>query len=112
MYERLDDFLYWISERECIRIRKAAGDPKPWSNDPVFQTAYFCNVHREDDKVTKWIRRNWTCHDTVSRHLVAMALARFVNKPKTLEALTFNVEQLSWRACHMPNDTNLSSHVD
>lgn len=54
---------YWIAERESIRILKEdgeRGDWRPWSNDPIFQTTYFCNVRREDDKVTRWIRQNWT----------------------------------------------------
>jgi hypothetical protein len=28
----------------------------PWTADPVMATVRFCNVHREDDKVTQWIR--------------------------------------------------------
>lgn len=54
-YDRLR---YWITEREKIRFAKNEDHPKPWSDDPIFQTCYFCNVHREHDKVTKWVFKN------------------------------------------------------
>lgn len=31
----------------------------PWSNDPIFQNVYFCNVYRECDKVTGYLRDNF-----------------------------------------------------
>jgi hypothetical protein len=52
-------FIYWIKERETVRNLKEMGLPKPWSIDPVFQVTYFCNVNREHDKVTRWIRENY-----------------------------------------------------
>lgn len=53
--------VYWIIERENIRLKKEAGDPAPWSSNPVMQETYFCNINREDDTVTRWIRENWVC---------------------------------------------------
>ncbi len=76
----------WIEEREGIRLRKEAGQPKPWSKDPVFQTTYFCNVHREDDKVTKWIRYRYAS-PAVPYFDVNLAFARFINWPDTLECM-------------------------
>jgi len=54
-----EQLIYWINERENIRLKKEAGESPPWSSNPVMQVTYFCNVNREDDKVTKWIRDNW-----------------------------------------------------
>ena len=45
-------------EREQIRLRRAAGDPRPWSLDPMFENK-FTNVRREDDRTTRWIMNNW-----------------------------------------------------
>jgi hypothetical protein len=82
-------FQYWISEREAIRIKKEQEHLKPWSNDLVFQTTYFCNVNRENDKVTKWIRENWTPQKLgLDTYEYAMVLARFLNWPPTLDCLT------------------------
>lgn len=83
---------YWISEREKIRVAKESGAPKPWSADWVFQEIYFCNVRREDDRVTRWIRSNWS-PDKVGwdDYEYAMVLARFLNWPDSLAKLTPNM---------------------
>ena len=75
--------IYWIEERYKIYLQKEAGLPKPWSNDPVFQETYFCNVHRENDKVTKWIRQNYN-HSHMNMPEFNMIVARLVNKPSSL----------------------------
>jgi alpha-glutamyl/putrescinyl thymine pyrophosphorylase clade 1 len=50
-------FFDWCIEREAILIRREAGEPPPWSRDPVFQKGRFLNVFREDDKGTKAVLR-------------------------------------------------------
>ena len=45
-------------ERYNILLKRRAGLPKPWSDDTIFQTEYFCNVHRENDRTTEWFRNN------------------------------------------------------
>ena len=50
-------FFDWCIEREAIRVRREAGQPPPWSQDPVFQKGRFLNVFREDDKGTKAVLR-------------------------------------------------------
>ena len=47
---------YWVAERERIRVRKESGQPFPWTDDPILATYRFCNVRREDDRVTIWVR--------------------------------------------------------
>ena len=80
-----DRLVAFIIERESVRRRREAGEPRPWTSDPILQRYRFCNVHREDDEVTRWIRVNWrepysSCEDLW--HL--MVLARWVNEPGTL----------------------------
>lgn len=48
---------HWVYERELIRIRKEAGETF-LTEDPILRTYRFCNVRREDDRVTVWIREN------------------------------------------------------
>lgn len=79
----IDQLCYWIEEREKIRELKTAGYEKPWSRDPVFQHTYFCNVHREDDRVTKWIRENFSQH-LIQDYEWLMGMARLLNKPESL----------------------------
>jgi hypothetical protein len=54
--EALNTLWYWIREREAIRIKKEAGEPRPWTKDYYLNTLHFCNVRREDDRGTKEIR--------------------------------------------------------
>lgn len=81
--------IYWIQEREAIRIKKETGHGKPWSNDHVFQTTYFCNVHREDDKVTRFIRRMYNPYYDDPMFVYNIVLARFINWPNTLSSLGY-----------------------
>ena len=90
----INDLVHWIVEREQVRIRKECDKPKPWSQDPILQTTRFCNVRREDDKVTKWLRKNWFDPHALHPNLAFSAcLARVVNWPATLEQLGF---PLTW----------------
>ena len=78
-----------MTERENIRQRKEMGLPKPWSSDPVFQNTYFCNVHREHDKVTKYIRRMYNPHYADNKFVMNLVFARFINWPQTLEKIGY-----------------------
>lgn len=86
----MERFLYFIRERESIRLKKEAGEPKPWTDDSILQSYRFCNVRRMDDKVSQWLLKNW--YEPNFDHpdmLVACALARFINKPESLAAIGF-----------------------
>lgn len=92
-------FVYFVKERDNIRyLKDEVGVEKPWSIDPVFQHTYFCNIDREKDRVTKWMRETHRVATTLTHdknHLRAHELmtaanyvmARFVNKPSSLEEL-------------------------
>ena len=76
---QITQLLYFIGERESIRIRRANGEP-PWTDDQIFRENRFCNVRREDDRVTRWIAENRrTPHADDPDLWFAMAIARFVN---------------------------------
>jgi len=93
--ERTELVAYFIREREAIRIKKENGEPRPWSDDPIFEKFRFTNVRREDDRVTRWIKYHWRDPYNAHKNLtLAMAMARFVNWPPTLEELGF---PLRWR---------------
>lgn len=54
----VEKFLYWIRERHSIHNKRNNLESPPWSSDPVFQTEFFTNPWREDDKTTIWFREN------------------------------------------------------
>jgi len=86
--QNADKLVYWVQERDRIRQLKEAGAPKPWTSDWVFQQTYFCNVRREDDKVTRWIREHWSNPGNPNFE-VAMVAARLLNWPPTLGIVGF-----------------------
>lgn len=88
--DRLAVLRRYMKEREHVRILKDAGEPKPWTKDPMLLNYRFCNVRREDDAVTRWIKTNW--RDPYAEHhnlYIAMILARLLNWPDTLEDIGF-----------------------
>lgn len=81
------DFFLYAQERYRILLNRRAGLPRPWTHDPILQGYRFCNVFREDDSTTQWIRgvvheRAYTTH-----LLGAMVIARWFNRVGTLKRL-------------------------
>ena len=58
--ENIERFCYWINERHSIYQRRLSGAPPPWTDDPILQEYKFTNPFRENDRVTVWMRQNWT----------------------------------------------------
>jgi alpha-glutamyl/putrescinyl thymine pyrophosphorylase clade 1 len=87
----LKDLAYWIHEREEMREAKEFGKPKPWTQDPILQSYKFCNVHREDDRVTRWFALNWRGpkYWEEPNFIASMIFGRTINWPSTLERLGF-----------------------
>ena len=81
---------YFANERERIRIKKDGGFPRPWSVDPVLSTYKFCNVFRRDDRVSRWLIKNWYEPNVGHPNLwFASVIARQINWPDTLEKIGF-----------------------
>lgn len=77
-----------MKEREAIRVKKEAGKDKPWTDDEILQRYRFCNVHREDDRVTKWITEHWRDPFATNPDVwFLMSAARWVNWPDSLQEL-------------------------
>lgn len=87
---RTDDLFYWIKERYATFLKKEAGKPKPWTEDVILSSYRFCNVHREKDKVTRWITENWRTPHAYDPYLwFALVMARLINQPASLEQIGF-----------------------
>lgn len=97
-YKVLSQFWYWIVERENVRVRREGGQPRPWSSDAIFQTQHFCNVRREDDRITKEIHAVIRSHEVPVEDLPYWyTIARMFNKPETLDrALTAWFNNAHW----------------
>lgn len=108
---RLDDFWSFVNERHATYIRKSIRDGESYlhvpegydarcfdwaargtagyvTRDPIISQYRFCNVFRELDRVTKWIRYNIRRRYADHEHLWFMlAIARTINWPDTLQRL-------------------------
>jgi hypothetical protein len=108
---RYKELFAWMRERHSIYTKRAAGKPKPWTKDPILQQYRFCNVYRELDTVTQWINDNWRITGINDPHLwFSMVVARLVNRPDTLDELTYNMFDMGktgvtkWDAKEFLND--------
>lgn len=98
--ERIEEWAYWITEREAMRKRKEKNtDPTRtvFSSDPVMASTRWCNVRRMDDKVSVWLIENWyptqdkaaNWLDVAPNLLMVSALAaRMINRTDTLSHIT------------------------
>ena len=84
----ISDFFHWINERQRMYLKKEAGKPWPWTDDPILRDYFFCNVYREQDTVTKWIAENWRNRKAPPNIMIFnMIVARFFNWPPTLKSI-------------------------
>lgn len=89
-YSQQRKYFATAKERHSIYLRRDGNTSPPWTDDPIFEKYKFCNLFREHDKVTIWIKENW--REPYSDHPnlpFAMALARLINWPPTLEEIGF-----------------------
>lgn len=78
----------WMTERYAIHLRRESGQQKPWTADRIFLSYRFCNVFRELDTVTIWIRKQ--IREPFKDHPLLwfmLAIARYINHPPTLAEL-------------------------
>lgn len=82
-----EKLVYWIVEREAMRLKKERGDPPPYSTNKIMAETRFTNVRREDDKVTHYLARSpW--RDKWNVNMPArMTLARMVNYIPSLRSI-------------------------
>lgn len=99
--DTMKDFFKFISERHQIYLNRQTGMSFPWTEDEILQTYSFCNVFRELDTVTIWLRENWREPYADHPNLpFAMAMARQINWTETLSEIGFPEE---WNPEHAKN---------
>ena len=52
-------FYRFVKAREMVRRNKAAGYPKPWTDDTILQNYKFTNVHRHHDRTSHELRNEF-----------------------------------------------------
>lgn len=85
---RVEAFSAYARARHNIYLKRAAGWPGPWTDDPILRDGRFCNIFRELDTVTQWIEKHIRQPYADHPHLWFMlAIARYINWPPTLAYL-------------------------
>lgn len=82
---------YWqfAAERQRIFLRRAAGAPPPWTDDPIMRRYKFCNSYRASDRVSQFLIRD-VIHDAevdADDMLLRIVLFRLFSKIETWRAL-------------------------
>lgn len=83
-------FFAFMREREQVRLRKEAGLPRPWTDDPILQEFKFTNVRRHYDWTTTKLRETfYQEHRDDDRRAILMncALARYFGTFEFMEAV-------------------------
>lgn len=84
--------LYWkfAYERQKAFEARAAGQPGPWSDDPIIARYKFCNVYRAADRVSQYMIRD-VCYndqpDAPSDRLFQIVAFRIFSNIATWESL-------------------------
>lgn len=96
----IERFFAYAREREAIRVRrKAEVLPRPpWTDDEILQNYRFCNVFREDDKVTRWFK-NHVREPMRGKPgvLLATVIFRWFNRIETGEAIFCQTDMFASR---------------
>jgi alpha-glutamyl/putrescinyl thymine pyrophosphorylase clade 1 len=84
--------LYWIfaARRQGAFERRLAGQPWPWTSDPILQQFKFCNVFRASDRVSQYLIRHVVyreASDTPEDRLFQIVAFRTFSKPETWEGV-------------------------
>jgi hypothetical protein len=98
----LRKLLFFMEERQRVYLKRSAGEPWPWTQDPILQRYRFCNTYRENDKETAWLRNNWLLPYADHPNLwFAVCMFRQINWSPTLAELGFPTKWNSRKAFTM-----------
>lgn len=84
----LEGLLYFVWEREAIRLARENGHPAPWTSDPVLRRHKFTNIRRRDDRVSRWVIERIITPQAQRPDLwFILLMTRLINWPPTLQFL-------------------------
>lgn len=79
--------LYFVWEREAIKIAKDNKYQGVLTADPILSKYKFTNIRRKDDRVSKWIIKNIIEVECEQDLWFSLLIARLINWPPTLKYL-------------------------
>lgn len=87
---RAEAFYTLLNERERVRLRKEAGSPFPWTDDPILRQFKFTNVNRTHDRTTREFKKIYDVHGRSCRPeqaLINCATYRYFGTIEMAQAL-------------------------
>lgn len=110
----INRFVKFIQIRERYRTWREGGSINRKDRDYIIEKYRFCNVRRNDDRVTRWVHVNWLDRWRNHNELwFAMVVARLFNFPHALDdisdcVLPFNPTKMK-RRLHARRDAGLKN---
>ena len=84
----MDSLLYFVWEREAIRLARLNGHSAPWTYDPILAKYKFTNIRRKHDRVSEWIINTIIKpHQNRNDLWFTLLITRLINWPVTLNSL-------------------------
>jgi hypothetical protein len=86
-----DLYWYFAAERLQMFLRRADGQPAPWTSDPILQAYKFCNVYRATDRISQYLIRDVIYKDTQASPadvLFRIVAFRFFSRSETWDSVT------------------------
>lgn len=81
-------YLYFVYEREAMRLAKAHNRPGALTEDPILLKYRFTNIRRKHDRASQWVIKHLIEPNSNRDDLwFTLLIARLVNWPPTLQAL-------------------------
>jgi hypothetical protein len=93
---------YWrfACARQELFMRRVAGAPPPWTDDPVLATHRFTNAYRASDRVSQYLIKNvlYAGDQTADEIFFRTLLFKLFNRIETWERLTARLGPITWRS--------------
>jgi len=97
--EVFDTYWRFAAMRQDLFMRRVAGSPPPWTEDPVLATHRFTNVYRAADRVSQYLIRNvlYQGEQSAEEIFFRALLFKLFNRIETWEELQSGLGSISWR---------------
>lgn len=93
---------YWrfAAARQAVYNARQAGQPGPWTQDPILAHHRFTNCYRASDRVSQYLIRNvvYAGSQQAEELVFRVLLFKFFNKIDTWERLTASLGEPTWKA--------------
>jgi hypothetical protein len=96
-----DSYWRFAVERQCVFFRRLAGEPGPWTIDPIISVHKFTNAYRASDRVSQYLIRRVVYRNDLPNSapevLFRTLLFKLFNKIETWELLEYAFGSITFK---------------